>query len=154
DPAHRHVLAGGHSGGNPHGHLLLAPHSSLTTTLLARRRDDGSFAGAVRARRDADHLTEEASLRPANFAASVTRGALGRRRAWLGAASFASIARLEQLDRHRLLGTAGDFGERHRHRNLDVGTRAWTTAATGCGTEQIAKATKSTEIAHEDAQRL
>src|SRR6185295_3158343 len=105
--AHRHVLTGGDAGGNAHGDLLFTTEPAFTTALLARRGNHRSFAGARWARRNADHLSEEAALRATDFAAALTRRALGWRRPRLGAASFAAIAWLEQTHRHRLLDAAG-----------------------------------------------
>src|SRR5207237_7025421 len=76
DSAHRHVLTGGHSGGNPHHYLLLAAQPSLASALFAGSGDDGSLSGATRARRDAYDLTKKTSLRPSDFARSVTGRAL------------------------------------------------------------------------------
>src|SRR5687768_270213 len=156
DSAHRHVLTGRDSRRYADDDLLLAASAAFTSALLARRRDDAAFAGAGGARSDTYHLAEERPLRAAYFPASTARRARRRRCAWFGATTVAAVARLEQSNCDRLFRARRNFRERHLHCELDVGSRARTTAAPASSSaKQIAEAAQSTEtaeVAHENVE--
>jgi len=79
DTAHRHVLTSRDSSGDSHLNLLFSARPSLAPAFLARRGDDGPFAGTGRARRNTHHLPEEGALGAANLSRAVAGRARRRR---------------------------------------------------------------------------
>src|SRR5262245_332434 len=154
DTAQRHVLTCRDAGRNLHRQLFFAAQPSFTTTLLARGRHDLAFAVARRARRNRHELSEEGPLCAAHFAGPVARRAPLRLRARLGAAAVATVARIENLDIDLLIDARGDFGQRERDRDLDVGAAARSAAVARAAPEHLLEATEPAEVAHENAKRL
>ena len=74
-----------------------------------------------------------------------------RFRARLRARAAAAVARIEQLDRERLLDAVRDLGERQVRDELDVGAGARRLPAPA---EEIAQAAEPPEVAHEDVERI
>src|SRR5262249_46965029 len=116
----RHVLTRRDARRNLHDDLVIRPHLSLATTLLARRLDDATFPATRRTRADRNDLAEERPLRPSHFAEPVACRALVRLGAWLGAFAIATIAWVEQFDDDFLLDAGDDVRERERDIDLDV----------------------------------
>ena len=151
-PAERHVLASGHTGRHRDLERAIGAHPPLATTLLARVGHHHPLAGARGAWRDRDELAEERALRPPHLTGSTTGAARRRLGSRLGAGPLTLVAGLEHLERDGLLDTGGHFGQREWQRQLDVGAAARPgTPATSRGAEQV---TESTEVAHEDVERV
>ena len=106
------------------------------------------------ARRDADELAEEGALRAPHLAAAAAGGADDGLRARLRALPLAPVARVEDLERHRLLDAGRHLGEGQLHGELEVRAGARAARLPAGGAEQVAEAGEAAEVAHEDVERL
>ena len=150
DAAKGHVLIRRDAGRNLYYDFLVAAQSSLTSAFLAGRFDDTSLALARRTGRDRDELPEERSLGATDLSRARTGRAHLTRRARLGAGPSAFVAGVEQLERHGLVDTGGDFLERQRETDFDVGAGANRPAAASGAKEFVEPAEAAAEVAHED----
>src|SRR6185437_9827659 len=139
--AERHVLARRDPRGNGHAERPLGAHAAFALAALARCVDDRALPRAGGARGNAHELPEEGALGAAHFARAVARRAALGRGARLGSRAFAAI---EELERELLVDAGGDFLQRERHGDLDVGAAA--RAAALAAAEHVLEAAESAEV--------